>query len=104
MAGDQGDSTGTVRLSGSSFGITVFDAPNTVIGGTVAAEANVVAGYDVTGIDVSGAGAGGTQVQGNFVGTDASGTLDLTNGIYGVTLQISAAGVVIGGEVSVSPA
>ena len=34
------------------------------------------------------------------IGTDKSGTLDLTNGLYGIVLQGSAAGIAIGGVAS----
>ncbi len=90
-------SDGTTKLTAGSFGIGIFEAGNTRIGGTTTTAANVIAGYTVTGISIAQATAAGTVVQGNSIGTDAGGTLDLTNGFYGVTLQNSATDVEIGG-------
>ncbi len=75
----------------------MLNSSNTTIGGIAAGAGNVIAGYTSTGIDVSGAASTGTVIQGNFIGTDVGGTLDLTAGLYGITLQTSATGVLIGG-------
>ncbi|QDV47196.1 Cadherin domain protein [Stieleria neptunia] len=90
------NAAGDTRLSGGSFGINAFDAAGTTIGGTTAAASNIVAGYSVTGINLSG-NSSGSSVQGNFIGTNSEGLLDLTTGFYGITLQNSAAGILIGG-------
>ena len=90
------DLSGTNRLTGSSFGISVSNAGNTTIGGTSINEANVVAGYSVTGISMFQPSAG-SRIEGNFIGTDTSGTLDLTTGIFGITLQNSVGDVDVGG-------
>ncbi|MDT3778358.1 DUF4347 domain-containing protein [Nitrospira sp. MA-1] len=94
------NSAGTTRLSGSSFGISVgSNAVNTVIGGTSANDANVVAGYAVTGISI-GVSSTGTTIQGNYIGTDVSGTLDLTTGLYGISVQNGLTNTLIGGVVA----
>ena len=91
------DITGTAALAGGSFALNISDSSSTTIGGSTLAKANVIGGYSVTGINVSGASSVGTAIQGNFIGTDASGALDLTSGIYGITLQLGATGILIGG-------
>ncbi|HNP29217.1 MAG TPA: DUF4347 domain-containing protein, partial [Nitrospirales bacterium] len=94
------NSAGTTRLSGSSFGISVgSNAVNTLIGGTSANDANVVAGYAVTGISI-GVSSTGTTIQGNYIGTDVSGTLDLTTGLYGISVQNGLTNTLIGGVVA----
>ena len=76
------DVTGTVAL-GAADGITLSHASNTVIGGGTPGAGNVVSG-NATGI---GGGAGGSVlVEGNWIGTDASGTVALGNTGRGVDL------------------
>ncbi len=77
------DSTGTARLgnggSGGGPGIRVeTQASGTVIGGTKTAARNVISGNSGEGIDLEGAIK--TKVQGNYIGTDTTGTADLGNG------------------------
>lgn len=69
------DVTGTVDLGNRSVG--VFSGANIRIGGTAAGEGNLISGNNSQGIR-----AGGTQIviQGNLIGTDASGNASLGNG------------------------
>lgn len=56
----------------------------TLIGGTTAAAANVVSGNNGAGIfndNRDERGGTGNTIQGNFIGTDRTGTLDLGNGV-----------------------
>ena len=91
------DALGTTQLSAGSFAINNVSSADTIIGGATAAHANVIGGYSVTGINISGAASAGTAVQGNYIGTDVGGTLDLTTGLYGIAIQASATGILIGG-------
>ncbi len=75
------DKTGTKALGNALYGVNIEGAPGTAIGGTTAAARNVISGNDNFGIDIS---SGGTEVLGNFVGTDATGTKDLGNSEEGV--------------------
>jgi hypothetical protein len=80
------DRSGTSDL-GNYHGVLVYDAPDNTIGGTTAAERNVASGntYGITiGGAISKATATGNRILGNYVGTDASGTRDLGNSLYGV--------------------
>ncbi len=73
-------------------GIYTQVGPNT-IGGTTAGAGNVIAGGN-WGIYLRFAGASGTVVQGNFIGTDATGTAALPN-VRGI--EIDTSNVTIGG-------
>ncbi|MEX0879784.1 MAG: S-layer homology domain-containing protein [Thermoanaerobaculia bacterium] len=88
------DPTGTLANGNGVAGIKVSAAGNR-IGGTTAAERNVIAAQSL-GIDIEGPG-GGNLVQGNFIGTRADGT-----GRFASSLGIltRSPGNVIGGAVS----
>ena len=92
------DVTGTADLGNSEYGIRLNNgAAGTVIGGITAAERNVISGNDWGGIDFSGGGANNITVQGNFIGTDVTGTAALGNSIDGVQLRNGASNNLIGG-------
>jgi hypothetical protein len=74
-------------------GILVNNSKNNLIGGTTAANRNVVAGNRGVGIYIVNAGSTGNQVQGNYVGTDGSGAHPIPNG----SPTSSIGGVVIAG-------
>jgi titin len=80
------DASGTVPLGnefGQAFGL-VLNGSNNLIGGTTAQARNLISGNGYTGIRILGGNA--NQVQGNYIGTDVTGTLALGNA-YGVILQ-----------------
>lgn len=82
--------------SGNTFyGIDVQSDHN-MIGGTAAGKGNVISLNGDAGIHVRG---NGTTIQGNFIGTDASGQSNAGNGIYGVEVD-GAAHTIIGGTVA----
>ncbi len=65
---------GDARLSDADNGIWLTNTRNTYVGGTSLAEANVIAGADDNAIRIGGAS---NLIRGNFIGVDASGTIDL---------------------------
>jgi len=68
-------------------GIGIDGATNTLIGGTAAGAGNVISG-NRTGIDIfSGTG---TQIQGNFIGTNLTGTAGFGNTFEGVNVRASS--------------
>jgi hypothetical protein len=59
-------------------GLEISDASNTLIKGLV------INSFGNTGINIIGTTTVGTRIESNFIGTDASGTLDKGNGFGGV--------------------
>jgi hypothetical protein len=91
------DATGAAKLANSS-GIVSVSATGATIGGSNSADANVISGNFGSGVTLFGPG---NVLQGNFIGTDASGTADLGNGLDGVALSSSSAvGNLIGGPLA----
>ncbi|MDX1267650.1 MAG: hypothetical protein R3311_09820, partial [Oceanisphaera sp.] len=92
------DVTGTVALSNSGNNIDINQgASNTLVGGAVNGTGNVIAAGGNDGITIWGGGTTGTIVQGNFIGTDTTGTLDLGNSNTGVVISGGSTDNQIGG-------
>jgi hypothetical protein len=94
------NTTGTVRLGNSINDITILDSSNNLIGGAASASRNILSGVNNdAGVYIKGVTANttatGNQVVGNYIGTDASGTVALGN-VSGVTIFF-ADGNTIGG-------
>ena len=71
--------TGTAAASGSGFGIRHEAGDNLTIGGPNAADRNLLSGDNQGGIIIGFSPVStGHLIQGNFIGTDVSGTLSLT--------------------------
>jgi hypothetical protein len=85
------DVTGTLPIPAGEFGVADYGFANT-IGGSAAGAGNVIAAGLTGGI---AGGANGSVIQGNFIGTDPTGTLAL--GSLGPAIQISSNNVVVGG-------
>lgn len=76
------DVTGTTDLGNRVGGVFIANgSTNNVIGGTVAGSRNVISGNDFAGLDVREGTTTGNIIQGNFIGTDVTGTIVLANGI-----------------------
>ena len=86
---------GLSALGNGNDGVQINDAADNTIGGAAPGAGNLISGNDGNGVAISGASATGNLVAGNFVGTDATGTLDLGNGQEGIIL--SAPGNTVGG-------
>src|SRR5262249_34930932 len=65
---------------GNNFGLSIQDASNNTVGGTVPGAGNVISGNLSYGIWLR-EGATRIVVQGNFIGTNATGTADLGNSL-----------------------
>jgi hypothetical protein len=95
------DPTGTLDQGNTFDGVAIADGPSeTVVGGSAPAKRNVISGNGRLGIllvDISN----GSRIEGNYVGTDKSGTKDLGNA-DGVLVQNTPAGATIGGTTAAS--
>jgi uncharacterized repeat protein (TIGR01451 family) len=89
------DVTGTLRVPNTKSGIDVtFTATNTTIGGASTLQRNLISGNLGDGVNLS-LGSDNTTIQGNYIGSDATGTLGLGNGGSGIV--DSTAGNLYGG-------
>jgi hypothetical protein len=89
------NSNGTVKQPNQTDGVSVTSANNT-IGGTSLSFRNLVSGNGGNGILLAGASSSGNTIQGNLLGTTASGIGVLGNAANGVLLQ-TAPNALIGG-------
>jgi hypothetical protein len=87
------NNTGATAVANTSDGIVVAGS-NATIGGTTATERNVISGNTGNGIFICSCA--NATIQGNYIGTDVSGTAPVGNGQYGVQVA-DAVGVTIGG-------
>ncbi|HEY7036707.1 MAG TPA: hypothetical protein VH482_35595, partial [Thermomicrobiales bacterium] len=88
------DASGARRIPSSlpsGKGIASSAASGVIVGGPTDAARNVVSGEDIYGI-VAGPG---MTIQGNFIGTDVTGTVPISN-VAGI--EINAANVTVGGS------
>jgi titin len=92
------DVSGTMSLAlpNSNNGVVVTGPGNT-IGGTAPEARNVISGNVQQGIFLNGTGASGNLVQGNYIGTDVSGALAVSNGLRGITAANGASNNTVGG-------
>jgi CSLREA domain-containing protein len=87
---------GTADLGCWDSGVRIDSgAGNNTVGGTAAADRNVISGNDGylrAGVLLAHDGTQGNTVAGNYIGTDAHGTADLGNGSHGVAITRGAKG------------
>jgi hypothetical protein len=101
------DSYGTLAIGNSDWGVIVDQSPSATVGGTAAGAGNVISGNGQGGLAIYGGVSDFDLVEGNYIGTDITGTVALGNGYSGVYIgsgslfsddpEGSAAFVTIGG-------
>ncbi|HVS35748.1 MAG TPA: PKD domain-containing protein, partial [Gemmataceae bacterium] len=87
----------------SNLGSGVFisgGASGNTIGGTTSGAGNVISGDNVNGVAIAGSGTTGNVVEGDYIGTDATGLVRVSNNGAGVLINNSAADNTIGGTAS----
>jgi hypothetical protein len=91
------------RGNGTDGLLVTAGARNNTLGGTTPDARNLIAGNAVFGIALRGTGTSNNRVEGNFIGTDSTGTAALPNnssnafGAGGVTIDQGAANNTLGG-------
>ncbi|RTL27881.1 MAG: DUF4347 domain-containing protein, partial [Burkholderiales bacterium] len=88
--------TSVFSTTNPNYGIMIeTSSTNVTIGGTAAGAGNVISGHTREGIWVTTTGT--VTIQGNYIGTDVTGTVDLGNTRYGIYLD-DAGTATIGGS------
>lgn len=88
------DANGTVALGNGESGIAIHTARNNTIGGTEAGARNILSG-NTFGILIATNDANGNIIRGNYIGTDATGSVAIPNLQTGILLW--SEGTIIGG-------
>jgi hypothetical protein len=84
---------GTQAVYNNFEGIRIFNgATNNTIGGTTAAARNIISGNNNRGVNLYGLGTSNNLVQGNYIGTDISGTRAIPNAFSGVDIDSDSTG------------
>jgi titin len=92
------DKNGSAKVPNIFEGVQVLHGASTnTIGGTVAGAGNIIAGNRRSGVLLGNLGTDNNLVEGNYLGTDASGAGMLGNGGDGVAIATGAANNTIGG-------
>ena len=90
------NASGTARLGNIQCGILIVDGvTNVTIGGTTPAERNVISA-NLAGVKMVGVGTSFNTVEGNYFGTDVTGTIGLGNILDGVVLVDGASNNTVG--------
>jgi hypothetical protein len=90
------DPSGTIDRGNSDDGVNIFGgASENVVGGSTPAARNVISGNVFEAIFVNEAN--GNRIEGNFIGTDKTGTKSLGNSEAAVVITGSSSGNTVGG-------
>jgi hypothetical protein len=89
------DSTGKLDRGNGVTGVALLSA-NNVVGGTTPADANLLSGNGFGGVSILNVGSSGNRIEGNYIGTDDTGSAALANSGDGVRI-VSAPGNTVGG-------
>ncbi|MEM9530297.1 MAG: CSLREA domain-containing protein [Pseudomonadota bacterium] len=81
------DAAGSAALPNASAGVLIISASATQVGGTAPGAGNVISGNASAGISIPSPGAANNVIQGNRIGTDATGAEALPNGGQGIYLE-----------------
>jgi titin len=94
---------GSLPATGSGTGLSIGGgASSNTVGGSTTGARNIISANTNTGVSLFGAGTSGNVIEGNFIGTDATGSVALGNGHLadGVDITSGASNNTIGGTVT----
>ncbi|HTS52720.1 MAG TPA: DUF4347 domain-containing protein, partial [Burkholderiales bacterium] len=95
------NAAGTGGGVGNNTGLGLWNSStNNTIGGTTAADRNIISGNNVDGVQFKGAGIQNNVLMGNYIGLDVTGAADLGNANQGVAIFNGASNNTIGGTVT----
>ncbi len=80
------DATGSTKQANTGNGILLGGGGN-VVGGTTAAQRNVISGNGINGLEFAGPAAGKNLIEGNYIGVNAAGTAALGNTANGLDIK-----------------
>ncbi len=84
---------GTGSIANTNHGLRV-EGSNNDIGGLLAGQRNVISGNSFDGLNITGSD---NEVLGNYIGTNATGTAAVPNGLAGVAFLGTPSGGMVGG-------
>jgi hypothetical protein len=91
------DHTGKFKAGNGGNGVLIEDgAAGNTIGGTAPAARNILSGNSGNGVEIISGGTSGNVVEGNYIGTNASGTRAIANTANGVLIANGAADNLVG--------
>ncbi len=96
------DVTGASGVGQQYGGVCLTNAPNNTIGGTDPGARNVISENSWGGLVILGSASTGNLVQGNYIGTDVTGTVAISNYPYGIWIYDDASSNTIGGATTES--
>ena len=91
--------TGTNALGNNNTGVTIYGGSGNLIGGPGSAR-NFISGNGTSGVFLNGAGAGQNVISNNFIGTDTSGELVVSNANDGITVNGAPSNAILGNVIS----
>jgi len=95
------NAAGNTALGNNFNGVTITGtAMGNIVGGTSVSARNVISGNKIDGVALGGCFGGTSTVQGNFIGTDATGTAAVPNGSDGINISSDHHDALIGGTVA----
>lgn len=102
------NSTGTGGIGNTNIGLEINETANNIAGGTSPASRNVFSGNGGAGVFLTGSAATGNRVEGNYIGTNASGSGGIGNVKMGIGVgespgDLGANSDIIGGTSGTTP-
>lgn len=92
------DRSGLNAMGNGTWGIIIESGPSkNMIGGVEKDARNIISGNGETGLSLYGEQTSENLVQGNYIGINISGTRAISNGIWGITIDVGASSNMIGG-------